>query len=184
MSTLASGRDHILRDAGGLDTQHGHSGAPGDQTRTGGLRHLRHQVSLIPHLVAWRHPLTLIRCRAHLPLIPASSTLPGHLQSDSQPPSRTSSPQPSHPTALGIHSNGESSRHGGHAVGPEKGTGGNTGIGSGSGRMDASGNVFFDCLVCSRAVSRRRSIGSVTRLTWDGRYRRIGMLRIYPRVSA
>jgi len=44
------------------------------------------------------------------------------------------------------------SRTAGYTVGPEKGTGGASGIASGSGRMDGNGNVFFDCLVCGRAV--------------------------------
>lgn len=43
-------------------------------------------------------------------------------------------------------------RTAGYAVGPEKGTGGATGIGSGSGRMEG-GNVFFNCLVCGKPVS-------------------------------
>ncbi|TYJ57840.1 hypothetical protein B9479_001450 [Cryptococcus floricola] len=47
-------------------------------------------------------------------------------------------------------------RTGGYAVGPEKGTGGATGIGSGSGRMDSNGNAFFDCLVCSRPIASNR----------------------------
>ncbi|ORY34883.1 hypothetical protein BCR39DRAFT_515359 [Naematelia encephala] len=60
--------------------------------------------------------------------------------------SRSNSPQP--PSA--------ESRVAGYLVGPEKGTGGATGIGSGSGRMDGSGNVFFDCLVCSRPIASNR----------------------------
>ncbi|RXK36069.1 hypothetical protein M231_06663 [Tremella mesenterica] len=48
------------------------------------------------------------------------------------------------------------SQAGGYLVGPEKGTGGATGIGSGSGKMDNSGNVFFECLVCRRLITSNR----------------------------
>ncbi|EJT49660.1 hypothetical protein A1Q2_08436 [Trichosporon asahii var. asahii CBS 8904] len=48
------------------------------------------------------------------------------------------------------------SRSNGYAVGPEKGTGGGTGIASGSGRVDSSGNAFFDCLVCGRSITSNR----------------------------
>ncbi|KAK4685321.1 SAGA-associated factor 11, partial [Tremellales sp. Uapishka_1] len=91
------------------------------------------------------------RCRSHQPLV--STNVP--------PSSRSSTPQPlSQPLASSSSSssslqNGDS-RAAGFTVGPEKGTGGSTGIGSGSGRTDASGNVFFDCLVCGRAVASTR----------------------------
>ncbi|WVR08237.1 hypothetical protein IAU60_005284 [Kwoniella sp. DSM 27419] len=83
------------------------------------------------------------RCRAHLPLPPPA------MASSSAAPSRTSSPQPG--------TSGEpSNRSMGYVVGPEKGTGGATGVGSGSGRLDSSGNVFFECLVCGRSVASNR----------------------------
>ncbi|WVF68601.1 hypothetical protein IAT40_003371 [Kwoniella sp. CBS 6097] len=86
------------------------------------------------------------KCRAHLPLPPSA------LQPSSAAPSRTSSPQP----PLSTDGSQPPSRAGGYPVGPERGTGGSTGIGSGSGRMDAGGNVFFECLVCSRSIASNR----------------------------
>ncbi|BEI83322.1 hypothetical protein CcaverHIS002_0311900 [Cutaneotrichosporon cavernicola] len=78
------------------------------------------------------------RCRAHVPIALASGA-------SSAVGSREGSP------ARGI-----TVRPGGYTVGPEKGTGGGTGIGSGSGRIDSSGNAFFDCLVCGRSVTSNR----------------------------
>ncbi|WVQ96149.1 hypothetical protein IAU59_003252 [Kwoniella sp. CBS 9459] len=86
------------------------------------------------------------KCRAHLPLPPPT------LQQSSAAPSRTSSPQP----PLSTDGSQPPSRAGGYPVGPERGTGGSTGIGSGSGRVDAGGNVFFECLVCSRQIASNR----------------------------
>ncbi|KLT44595.1 hypothetical protein CC85DRAFT_256903 [Cutaneotrichosporon oleaginosum] len=79
------------------------------------------------------------RCRAHVPIAPLASG------STSAVGSRESSP------ARGI-----TVRPNGYTIGPEKGTGGGTGIGSGSGRVDAAGNAFFDCLVCGRSVTSNR----------------------------
>ena len=73
--------------------------------------------------------------------VPSSTSLSG----------RNSSPAP---MALAGTNGATGVRSGGYTVGPEKGTGGSTGVGSGSGRPDAQGNVFFDCLVCGRAVRR------------------------------
>ncbi|KAL7424956.1 hypothetical protein Q5752_000643 [Cryptotrichosporon argae] len=86
------------------------------------------------------------RCRAHVPLISRPGAAPS-----SRAESREASPaRPDSASA------GPSSRAGGHAVGPERGTGGGTGVGSGRGRVDASGNAFFDCLVCGRPVTSSR----------------------------
>ncbi|WWC95398.1 hypothetical protein V866_002260 [Kwoniella sp. B9012] len=95
------------------------------------------------------------KCRAHIPLpppaIPSSSSSSSLIPNSSAPPSRYPSPQP------GIGLDGQPiSRTGGYTVGPEKGTGGSTGIGSGSGRMDGNGNTFFECLVCGRSVASNR----------------------------
>ncbi|WVW86724.1 hypothetical protein I302_108778 [Kwoniella bestiolae CBS 10118] len=97
------------------------------------------------------------KCRAHLPLPPptlptsSSSSSMTLLPNASAPPSRYPSPQPS------IGPDGQPiPRTGGYTVGPEKGTGGSTGIGSGSGRVDGNGNTFFECLVCARSVASNR----------------------------
>ncbi|WRT69514.1 uncharacterized protein IL334_006500 [Kwoniella shivajii] len=101
------------------------------------------------------------RCRTHLPLpMPttlqsqnasssSSSSLLASAHMNSAPPSRNPSPQP---TVDGQ----PIPRTGGYTIGPEKGTGGSTGIGSGSGKIDGNGNVFFECLVCSRSVASNR----------------------------
>lgn len=76
--------------------------------------------------------------------VPSSTSITGRASSPA--PGRSGTPGPGSGPVQGL-------RSGGYTVGPEKGTGGSTGIGSGSGRPDAQGNVFFDCLVCGRAVS-------------------------------
>lgn len=113
-----------------------------------------------------------IRCRSHAPLqslsgphasssssSSSSNLLAPPAGSSSRPPSRGPSPAPgaaSQGSAKGSNgsngANGAEARTGGYTVGPEKGTGGSTGIGSGSGRIDSNGNAFFDCLVCKRSV--------------------------------
>lgn len=96
------------------------------------------------------------RCRSHLPLLPnnvASCSKSLHTSADaSGSSSRAQTPQ------CISEAGGRSS---GYAVGPEKGTGGSTGVGSGSGKIDSSGNAFFDCLVCSRPVSPNSSRASI-----------------------
>nr|XP_019009168.1 uncharacterized protein I206_05814 [Kwoniella pini CBS 10737]OCF47949.1 hypothetical protein I206_05814 [Kwoniella pini CBS 10737] len=94
------------------------------------------------------------RCRSHLPLplptnLGSSSSSSSLLPNQSAPTSRNPSPQPS--------IDGQPiPRTGGYIIGPERGTGGSTGIGSGSGRIDTNGNTFFECLVCSRSVASNR----------------------------
>ncbi|KAK1923731.1 hypothetical protein DB88DRAFT_492235 [Papiliotrema laurentii] len=92
-------------------------------------------------------------CRSHLPIPPPPFSLhPAAAvrgDSSSAAPSRTASPQPQAQSS-------QEGRAGGYTAGPEKGTGGSTGIGSGSGRVDSSGNAFFDCLVCGRAIASTR----------------------------
>ena len=100
------------------------------------------------------------RCRSGFRLHPSATSSHITLQprpsqpepGPSIPSSRGISPQPLPPPASESSVPSFDSRAAGYAVGPEKGTGGASGIGSGSGRMDGSGNVFFDCLVCKRAV--------------------------------
>ncbi|WWD20128.1 hypothetical protein CI109_104604 [Kwoniella shandongensis] len=105
------------------------------------------------------------RCRAHLPLQSLSSTaasssssntlqLPDTNAAPSASTTRTASPQPS--LLEGTNGGSGPGRSGGYPIGPERGTGGATGIGSGSGRVDGSGNAFFDCLVCGRSISSNR----------------------------
>ncbi|WWC92996.1 uncharacterized protein L201_007960 [Kwoniella dendrophila CBS 6074] len=92
------------------------------------------------------------KCRSHAPLplsSHASSSSSSLNANQSAPPSRGPSPQPSIDGLPAI-------RTGGYMVGPEKGTGGSTGIGSGSGRIDSNGNTFFECLVCGRSVASNR----------------------------
>ncbi|WVQ75053.1 hypothetical protein IAR50_004662 [Cryptococcus sp. DSM 104548] len=92
------------------------------------------------------------KCRSHAPVLPSnlassSSSFQVSRAEGSGSSSRAQTPQ------LASESGG---RTGGYSVGPEKGTGGATGIGSGSGRMDSNGNAFFDCLVCSRPIASNR----------------------------
>ncbi|ODO06896.1 hypothetical protein I350_04256 [Cryptococcus amylolentus CBS 6273] len=92
------------------------------------------------------------KCRSHVPVLPSnlassSSSVQASRAEGSGSSSRAQTPQ------LASEPGG---RTGGYAVGPEKGTGGATGIGSGSGRMDSNGNAFFDCLVCSRPIASNR----------------------------
>ncbi|RSH87856.1 uncharacterized protein EHS24_000374 [Apiotrichum porosum] len=79
------------------------------------------------------------RCRAHVPINPIASGQSSAAASREASPIKVPSTRPN-----------------GYTVGPEKGTGGGTGIGSGSGRVDASGNAFFDCLVCGRSITSSR----------------------------
>ncbi|WVN86954.1 uncharacterized protein L203_102129 [Cryptococcus depauperatus CBS 7841] len=109
------------------------------------------------------------RCRDHQPLFSsntvASSSLQLPLTQDSGSSSRAQTPQLNDATG---------SRTGGHPVGPEKGMGGTTGIGSGSGRADGSGNNFFDCLVCSRPIASNRYAPHLSRcLGLNGSTRRV-----------
>ncbi|KAI9633000.1 uncharacterized protein MKK02DRAFT_40380 [Dioszegia hungarica] len=91
------------------------------------------------------------KCRSHNPLSSTHLTAPS--SQTTAPASRAPSPLPSSSSNTSGTLEG---RSGGYTTGPEKGTGGSTGIGSGSGRMDASGNVFFACLVCDRQVVSSR----------------------------
>lgn len=97
----------------------------------------------------------LSSCRSHLPLhskVNASDTQLHKAHLEGTKSNGITSPQPPQPQPTGSSSSSHDSRVQGYTVGPERGTGGASGIGSGSGRMDGSGNVFFDCLVCGRAV--------------------------------
>lgn len=85
-----------------------------------------------------------VRCRSHDPLTNNQSQASSS-QSTIPPSSRAPSPLPSSSSTA-------STSLGGYIAGPNKGTGGSTGIGSGSGRADAAGNVFFACLICDRQV--------------------------------
>ncbi|KIR34542.1 hypothetical protein I352_02791 [Cryptococcus deuterogattii MMRL2647] len=91
------------------------------------------------------------RCRSHLPLLTnnvANCSKSLHTSADgSENSSRAQTPQCVSETG---------GRSSGYTVGPEKGTGGSTGVGSGSGKIDGSGNAFFDCLVCSRPIASNR----------------------------
>lgn len=96
------------------------------------------------------------RCRSHLPLLTnnvANCSKSLHTSADgSESSSRAQTPQCVSETG---------GRLSGYTVGPEKGTGGSTGVGSGSGKIDSSGNAFFDCLVCSRPVSPNSNRASI-----------------------
>ncbi|OXG17348.1 hypothetical protein C366_03436 [Cryptococcus neoformans Tu401-1] len=88
------------------------------------------------------------RCRSHLPLLPNNIANSLHTSADaSGSSSRAQTPQ---------YISEAGGRSSGYTVGPEKGTGGSTGVGSGSGKVDSSGNAFFDCLVCSRPIASNR----------------------------
>ncbi|WVQ79397.1 hypothetical protein IAT38_001494 [Cryptococcus sp. DSM 104549] len=102
------------------------------------------------------------RCRCHTPVLPSNlastsssgaSTLLVPQSNGDNPGSSVASSRAATPS---LASDSQGGRSGGYLVGPEKGTGGSTGIGSGSGRIDGSGNAFFDCLVCSRPISSNR----------------------------
>lgn len=96
------------------------------------------------------------RCRSHLPLLTnnvANCSKSLHTSADgSESSSRAQTPQCVSETG---------GRSSGYTVGPEKGTGGSTGVGSGSGKIDSNGNAFFDCLVCSRPVSPNSNRASI-----------------------
>ncbi|KAK8849504.1 hypothetical protein IAR55_004838 [Kwoniella newhampshirensis] len=104
------------------------------------------------------------RCRTHFPLrsltAAASSSTSSTLQVPDGPSTSTSTTRTASPQSSSFDGNGtnaqSSSRTAGYPVGPERGTGGATGVGSGSGRVDGSGNAFFDCLVCGRSISSNR----------------------------
>ena len=144
---------------------------------------LSRQFQLREHEHEW--PLIPSRCRSHVPFVPASgvsAAVPSGSQGggSSYAPSRTTSPQP--PGAGPSSASSQDGRSGGYQTGPEKGTGGSTGIGSGSGRLDASGNIFFDCLVCGRAVRIVSTLVGNLRLT-HFRSSQQDMRRIYHHVS-
>ncbi|RSH93499.1 hypothetical protein EHS25_007855 [Saitozyma podzolica] len=98
-------------------------------------------------------------CRSHdglQPLKPSQASQVSQAETSSSS-SRAGSPASASQRSVTV--NGTSSvpvdRTAGYAVGPEKGTGGATGIGSGSGRMEG-GNVFFNCLVCGKPTVSTR----------------------------
>ncbi|CAD6585915.1 MAG: hypothetical protein TREMPRED_004275 [Tremellales sp. Tagirdzhanova-0007] len=92
------------------------------------------------------------KCRSHLPLhcnlnAPDTQQNKKHLEGGLS--NGVNLPQLPQFEPTGSSSSSLDSRVQGYDIGPERGTGGTSGIGSGSGRMDGSGNVFFDCLVTS-----------------------------------
>jgi hypothetical protein len=92
------------------------------------------------------------RCRSHSTILPSLAATTSASRASTPSSSTTSSTL----QANGGPSNSLAAPNGNGSNGsrtPNPGVGGSTGIGSGSGRPDGTGNVFFDCLNCGRPVS-------------------------------
>ncbi|GFZ50099.1 hypothetical protein JCM24511_07852 [Saitozyma sp. JCM 24511] len=98
-------------------------------------------------------------CRSHDNLQPLKPSQPSQSAQAEASSSSSRAGSPASASQRSVTANGAPSgpvdRTAGYAVGPEKGTGGATGIGSGSGRMEG-GNVFFNCLVCGKPTVSTR----------------------------
>jgi hypothetical protein len=128
---------HIRRAGLGACQLSCSSCCPRYQARSRAMSELQYKVS---HSLSSEDFQLTSRCRLHVPIPSIAHNAPA---------SSTSSRAPSPGSAS--HTSAEG-RSGGHSAGPEKGTGGSTGVGSGGGKMDGNGNAFFDCLVCHRSV--------------------------------